>query len=63
MTLVKCYGNFVFSKYVRVAWMYRLRNAELRRIISVKTMSDRVDEKVLKLFGHVDRTSRERLTK
>ena len=36
VTLVERYRNLVFSEYVRVVWMYRLRNAEVRRIIIVK---------------------------
>ena len=48
----------------RVAVWNRLRNVEVRERVGVKEeMSKRVDQKVLKWFGYVQRMGDERLTK
>ena len=47
-----------------VTFRDRVQNEEVRRRVGVdRSMSDKVDERVLSWFGHVARMSGERLTK
>ena len=50
------------SDAMKMTWMDRWRNREVRRKVGVRErISGRVDRKVLKWFGHVERMSGERL--